>query len=184
VKVGERTAPVHVVTRKMADGQQFHDPNYGTFVGALEQIQMDAQQYRVEPSAKVSADILNMAFGVDGNNEFVASTSLRPIAMEVARAMKAHGLAGKITPRLVRVLLGKSGVPIRGCYQAGEIDVRQDVADPRGVLFHEITTRCGMPNRGDRAGQSSIRINQQWRICFAWPEGSPGPGDAEIVDDH
>jgi proteic killer suppression protein len=36
--------------------------------------------------------------------------------------------------------------------------------------------------RGDRAGQHSIRINQQWRICFQWTEG--GPADVEIVDDH
>ncbi|XSC46332.1 type II toxin-antitoxin system RelE/ParE family toxin [Bradyrhizobium sp. RDT10] len=28
--------------------------------------------------------------------------------------------------------------------------------------------------RGDRAGQFSIRINDQWRICFARPDGMPG----------
>ena len=38
--------------------------------------------------------------------------------------------------------------------------------------------------KGDRAGQFSVRINDRWRICFAWPEGSPGPTDVEIVDDH
>ena len=38
--------------------------------------------------------------------------------------------------------------------------------------------------RGDRQGQYSIRINDQWRICFAWPEGSPGPLNVEIVDYH
>jgi proteic killer suppression protein len=38
--------------------------------------------------------------------------------------------------------------------------------------------------KGDRAGQFSIRINDQWRICFAWPDGSAGPVDAEIVDCH
>ena len=37
--------------------------------------------------------------------------------------------------------------------------------------------------RGDRAGQYSIRINRQWRICFSWPDG-PGPTDVEIVDYH
>jgi proteic killer suppression protein len=36
--------------------------------------------------------------------------------------------------------------------------------------------------RGNRAGQYSIRINQQWRICFRWTEG--GPADVEIVDYH
>ncbi len=38
--------------------------------------------------------------------------------------------------------------------------------------------------KGDRSGQFSIRINDQWRICFLWPEGSPGPVDVEIVDYH
>ncbi len=36
----------------------------------------------------------------------------------------------------------------------------------------------------DRKGQYSIRINDQWRICFEWPEGSVGPVNVEIVDYH
>ena len=35
---------------------------------------------------------------------------------------------------------------------------------------------------GDRAGQYSIRINQQWRICFRWTDA--GPEDVEITDYH
>jgi len=35
---------------------------------------------------------------------------------------------------------------------------------------------------GSRAGQHSIRINDQWRICFRWVEG--GAEDVEIVDYH
>jgi proteic killer suppression protein len=35
---------------------------------------------------------------------------------------------------------------------------------------------------GDREGQYSIRINDQWRICFRWEEGSAY--DVEIVDYH
>ena len=38
--------------------------------------------------------------------------------------------------------------------------------------------------KGDRKGQYSIRINDQWRICFEWPAGSPGPINVEIVDYH
>lgn len=38
--------------------------------------------------------------------------------------------------------------------------------------------------KGDRRGQHSIRINNQWRICFEWPTGSPGPANVEIVDYH
>ncbi len=38
--------------------------------------------------------------------------------------------------------------------------------------------------KGNRAGQYSIRINMQWRICFEWPRGAVGPCDVEIVDYH
>lgn len=38
--------------------------------------------------------------------------------------------------------------------------------------------------KGNRKGQYSIRINDQWRICFEWPDGSPGPVNVEIVDYH
>jgi len=37
---------------------------------------------------------------------------------------------------------------------------------------------------GDRNGQYSIRINDQWRICFTWSENAPGPYNVEIVDYH
>lgn len=36
--------------------------------------------------------------------------------------------------------------------------------------------------KGDRRGQHSLRINNQWRICFRWSEG--GAEDVEIVDYH
>ena len=36
--------------------------------------------------------------------------------------------------------------------------------------------------RHDRAGQHSIRINDQWRICFVWTDGDAE--DVEIVDYH
>jgi proteic killer suppression protein len=36
--------------------------------------------------------------------------------------------------------------------------------------------------KGDRAGQRSIRINRQWRICFRWRSGDAY--DVEIVDYH
>jgi toxin HigB-1 len=38
--------------------------------------------------------------------------------------------------------------------------------------------------KGGRAGQFSIRVNLQWRICFEWPQGAPGPSHVEIVDYH
>lgn len=38
--------------------------------------------------------------------------------------------------------------------------------------------------KGDRSGKYSIRISDQWRICFEWPSGTPGPVAIEIVDYH
>ena len=37
---------------------------------------------------------------------------------------------------------------------------------------------------GNRKGQHSIRINDQWRIRFHWPKDESGPSDVEIVDYH
>ena len=49
-----------------------------------------------------------------------------------------------------------------------------DLASPPGNRLE--------PLRGDRAGQHSIRINDQSRICFRWTDA--GPANVEIVDYH
>jgi proteic killer suppression protein len=38
--------------------------------------------------------------------------------------------------------------------------------------------------KGDRKGQYSIRISDQWRICFEWARDAVGPSNVEIVDYH
>ena len=50
----------------------------------------------------------------------------------------------------------------------------QDLAVPPGNRLEKLT--------GDRKGQHSIRINQQWRICFVWRSGDVH--EVEIVDYH
>ncbi|HEY0704955.1 MAG TPA: type II toxin-antitoxin system RelE/ParE family toxin [Candidatus Acidoferrales bacterium] len=53
----------------------------------------------------------------------------------------------------------------------------QDLAALPGNRFEAL--------KGDRRGQFSIRINDQWRICFEWTAGhAPGPSNVEIVDYH
>ena len=51
---------------------------------------------------------------------------------------------------------------------------------------HRAAAACGGLNqsilKGDRKGQHSIRINNQWRICFTWKSGDAH--DVEIVDYH
>jgi proteic killer suppression protein len=38
--------------------------------------------------------------------------------------------------------------------------------------------------KGERKGLQSIRINDQWRICFKWPKDEPSPSNVEFVDYH
>ena len=54
--------------------------------------------------------------------------------------------------------------------------ILQDLAVLQGNRFETL--------KGNRKGQYSIRINDQWRVCFHWPKGSPGPVHVEIVDYH
>jgi len=49
-----------------------------------------------------------------------------------------------------------------------------DLRFPPGYHLEEL--------KGDRAGQHSVRINNQWRICFKWSD--QGPAEVEIVDYH
>lgn len=52
--------------------------------------------------------------------------------------------------------------------------VLEDLRFPPGNHLEEL--------KGDRVGQHSVRINDQWRICFRWTE--QGPENVEIVDYH
>lgn len=69
----------------------------------------------------------------------------------------------------------------------------EEQAAKRLAILHaapDLNTLKALPSnrlealRGDRAGQFSVRINQQWRLCFEWPEGQAGPTNVEIVDYH
>ena len=57
------------------------------------------------------------------------------------------------------------------------LDSAPDLRDLAGLPSNRLQAL-----KGDRKGQYSIRINQQWRICFTWQED--GPHDIEIVDYH
>ena len=52
--------------------------------------------------------------------------------------------------------------------------VLRDLASPPGNRLEALT--------GDRKGQHSIRVNDQWRVCFLWTP--KGPKDVAIVDYH
>ncbi|MDR0958914.1 MAG: type II toxin-antitoxin system RelE/ParE family toxin [Propionibacteriaceae bacterium] len=65
-------------------------------------------------------------------------------------------------------------VALRKLRQIGAAVVMDDLRIPPGNRLEAL--------KGDRAGQHSIRINDQWRICFTWTDA--GPEGVEIVDYH
>ncbi|EAB6718341.1 type II toxin-antitoxin system RelE/ParE family toxin [Escherichia coli] len=91
-------------------------------------------------------------------------------------------------------------VSLKGKFAAAVVDGRSIKGFPSGLLavaerrmqaIHNARTLSDLRSppgnrlealKGDRAGQHSIRINDQWRICFVWTEA--GAEDVEIVDYH
>ena len=63
---------------------------------------------------------------------------------------------------------------LRKLRQVGSAETLDDLRVPPGNRLEAL--------KGDRAGQYSIRINDQWRICFVWTDA--GPEEVEIVDYH
>lgn len=58
-----------------------------------------------------------------------------------------------------------------------QLDAAKELRDLRSPPGNRLEALAG-----DRAGQHSVRINRQFRLCFVWTE--PGPEDVEIVDYH
>ncbi len=59
------------------------------------------------------------------------------------------------------------------------LDAARDIADLAALPGNRLERLTG-----DRKGQYSIRINDQWRICFVWNQRDIGPSLVEIVDYH
>jgi toxin HigB-1 len=65
----------------------------------------------------------------------------------------------------------------RGLRKLRQIDASLTLEDLRNPPGNQLEAL-----RADRAGQWSIRINDQWRVCFRWSDGKAH--DVEIVDYH
>ncbi len=72
-----------------------------------------------------------------------------------------------------------SGFERQGWRRLDILDAATSLADLQGLPSNRLEAL-----KGDRAGQYSIRISQQWRICFRWPDGDAGPSAVEILDYH
>jgi proteic killer suppression protein len=83
----------------------------------------------------------------------------------------AEIMAGRGPPRFPPDLVRPTQKAVRALEAAQRID---DLRFPPSNRLEAL--------RGDRAGQCSIRINLQWRLCFHW--GETGAENVEIVDYH
>jgi proteic killer suppression protein len=69
---------------------------------------------------------------------------------------------------------GTSRIALRKLLILDAADVLGDLRVPPGNRLEKL--------KGDRVGEYSIRVNQQWRICLRWT--AAGPEDVVIVDYH
>ncbi len=92
---------------------------------------------------------------------------IRSFADEDAEALFRGRFARKLPADIQRVAQRK----------LRQIHAAEDLADLRVPPGNRLE-----PLKGDRAGQHSIRINDQWCVCFVWRDG--GAEDVEILDYH
>jgi proteic killer suppression protein len=92
---------------------------------------------------------------------------IRTFADEGTRSFHEKGTSRRLPPEIVRRALRKPAY----VDLATSLD---DLAVPPGNRLHALS--------GDRAGQYSISVNDQWRICFRFVDGDAY--DVEIVDYH
>jgi proteic killer suppression protein len=85
------------------------------------------------------------------------------------------------TERFARGVRVKSFEPFRRQAEnrLERLDAARDLADLAALPGNRLEKLAG-----NRKGQYSIRINDQWRICFVWLAQDPGPSQVEIVDYH
>jgi proteic killer suppression protein len=92
---------------------------------------------------------------------------IRSFGNDATERLWSRHRSKELDPRIERVALRKLAM-------LDAAETLNDLRVPPGNRLEAL--------RGDRAGQHSIRINQQWRICFTWTEA--GPQDVQIVDYH
>lgn len=92
---------------------------------------------------------------------------IRSFGSKVTERLWRRERVPSIDPRIHRVALRK-------LRQVGSAVVLDELRVPPGNRLEAL--------KGDRVGQHSIRINDQWRICFVWTDA--GPEEVEIVDYH
>ena len=81
---------------------------------------------------------------------------------------------GRRTKRVAKFPADLVGAALRKLDMLNAAQVLEDLRVPPGNRLEAL--------KGDRAGQHSIRVNDQWRLVFRWGEG--GPAGVSLVDYH
>jgi proteic killer suppression protein len=92
---------------------------------------------------------------------------IRSFGDEEPQRLRRRKSVRPIDPRIYSVALRK-------LRQVGAAEILEDLRIPPGSRLEAL--------KGNRAGQHSLRFNDQWRICFVWTDA--GPEEVAIVDDH
>lgn len=90
------------------------------------------------------------------------------------RSFKCSDTGGLFEGKRIKRFVNIEAVTMRKLAMLNRAERLDDLRVPPGNRLQSL--------KGDRSGQYSIRINEQFRICFVWELG--GPLDVEIVDHH
>jgi addiction module HigA family antidote len=89
-------------------------------------------------------------------------------------SFRGKRLAALAARRRVRAL---SGVERPVCLALGRLTAAHTLEDLKALQGGHLETQIG-----GGGWHYAIRINERWRICFEWPDASPGPTNVELVD--